>query len=143
VAQANSGGQLDQGDATRVGLRRMKPDSGRVARGVSFHLPHWRVTPVSGWWVAPGSCTKSILDYNISARLGNRSRNSAEHKLAEPTCAKEGQVGYIVASDEHLTRLGNFPGFRLYLSGVFLRSQENRKQVRRNSRFSQNPKIND
>ncbi len=38
-----------RGDATRVGLRRMKPDSDRVSRTVSF------------------SCAKCILDYNISA----------------------------------------------------------------------------
>jgi hypothetical protein len=41
----------DQGDTTRAGLRGMKPDSSLVSRAVSF------------------SCTKSILDYNISVIL--------------------------------------------------------------------------
>jgi hypothetical protein len=44
----------------------IEPDSGRVSRAVSFHLPHYRDTPVSGWRVAPGSCAKSILNYNSS-----------------------------------------------------------------------------
>ena len=36
----------EQGDATRAGLRRMKPDSGQVSKAVSF------------------GCAKSISDYN-------------------------------------------------------------------------------
>jgi hypothetical protein len=43
--------QVGRGDATSIGFRGIKRDSGRVSRAVSF------------------SCAKSTLDYNISAIL--------------------------------------------------------------------------